>query len=94
MLYMVCYVNKREVVKLCGRIQINDCLMHVRILEDNKTLGGEGQTDKSSPGNPHRMTRSFMQLIQQTTSHNNIPLLGVIQSQQQLKCTHHFASVR
>ena len=24
---MVCYVNKGEVVKLCGRIKINDCLM-------------------------------------------------------------------
>ena len=75
MLYMVCYVNKREVVKLCGRIQINDCLMHVRILEDNKTLGGEGQTDKSSPGNPHRMTRG------QTTCQQVFPWLVTLSGQ-------------
>ena len=47
-------MNKGQVVKLCRRIKLR--LSNVRVPENNKTLGGERQMNKSSFGNPLRMT--------------------------------------
>ena len=59
-------MNKGQVVKLCRRIKSR--LSNVRVLENNKTLGGEIQMDKSSSRNPLGTTRGQTTLGQMNLS--------------------------